>query len=187
MLAQEIKTDKHPGSHKYQYTTPDTTSGYIYNEASEWSEGKAFVAKGDLYAYIDTDLNELTPYVFAQAGNFINGFAVVGDSNYQSVLNRHMQLILPLRYVRARLPQLGLIVVQSAQGLWGAYDTLGNQALPVIYDLPPQILSLERIIVRKDDLYGVVNSCNEVQFKCRYQYIHPDGIAFKQGKQLRIF
>lgn len=187
LLAQEIAVNKHPSSHRYRITTLDTTSDFDYSEVGEWSEGKAYVAKGDLYAYVNEKLEEQTPYVFAQANNFNNGFALVGDSTYQSILNNRMQLVVPFQYVRARLPKYGLILVQSVQGLWGAYDTLGNLALPVVYDLPPKILTLDRIIVRQKEQYGVVNSCNEVLFRCGYQYIHPDGIAYRNGKHLKIF
>ena len=126
-------------------------SEYIYSEISELSEGKAYVAQGDLYAYIDVKGNELTPYVFAEANNFKNGFAVVGDSFNISILNSRMQLIIPFAYSQARLPKNGIIVVQSQEGLWGAFDTLGNQRLPFVYDIPPHIISPDQIIVRRGE------------------------------------
>ncbi|PCJ64593.1 MAG: hypothetical protein COA58_12715 [Bacteroidetes bacterium] len=162
-------------------------SDYVYSEVSELSEGKAYVAKGDLYAYIDSKGKELTPYVFAEANNFTNGFAIVGDSFGISLLNSRMQLILPFEFTQVRLPQFGLVVVQLNTGLWGAFDTLGNQKIPFVYDLPPNILNLEHIIVRREEAYGVVNDCNEIVFNCAYQYITSSGMGYRNGKHLRLF
>jgi len=160
---------------------------YVYSEISELSEGKAYVAQGDLYAYIDVNGNELTPYIFAEANNFKDGFAIVGDSFNRSVINSRMQLIVPFAYAHVRLPQNGLIIVQSQEGLWGAYDTLGNQRLPFVYDIPPQIISDEYIIVRREEEYGLVNFDNEIMYNCAYQYIKPNGMAYRKGKYLRLF
>ena len=162
-------------------------SGYEYSEVSELSENKAYVAKGELYAYINKYGVELSRYVFAEANNFKDGFAVVGDSINRSVINSKIQLVVPFAYFQARLPRLGLILVQTHEGLWGAYDVFGDMKLPCIYDLPPRIIDLERIVVRKNGLYGVVNDCNEIVFNCSYQFISPDGYAFKSGKYLRLF
>ncbi len=187
-FAQFWEVISHPNSHKkaIQLDTLNHTD-YIYTEVSELSERKAYVSQGDLYAYVDEAGVELTPYVFAEANNFIKGYAIVGDSFNQSVLNAQMQLILPFEYARARLPIYGLIVVQSHEGLWGLFDTTGIQRLPFVYYLPPLILNLEQIIVRKEEEYGVVNDCNEVVFNTGYQYISPGGLGYKSGKYLRLF
>lgn len=186
--AQQWEVKNHPNNRRKAIVVDSIAiSDYVYTEVSELSEGKAYVAQGDLYAYIDKQGNEVTPYVFAEANNFNNGFAVVGDSFNRSILNERMQLIIPFQFARVRLPVLGLILVQSHEGMWGAYDTLGNLMLPFVYDLPPQILSLDKIIVRKNEEYGVVNDCNETVFNCAYQYITAEGWAYKQGKYLRLF
>ncbi|MBT8327924.1 MAG: WG repeat-containing protein [Bacteroidia bacterium] len=187
--AQKRSVKKHPNNRKYAITLNDSTflSDYEYSEVSEWSESKAYIAKGDLYAYIDSNLNELSPYVFAEANNFNKGYAIVGDSFNRSVITKNMHMVMPFIFDEVRLPDKGLILVKSHEGLWGAYDTMGNQKLPVIYDLPPQILTLERIIVRKNELYGVVNDCNETVFNCNYQYISSDGLGYKSGKYLVLF
>jgi hypothetical protein len=187
--AQNWKAINHQNNNKKAIVVNDThiVSEYVFTEISELSEGKAYVAKGDLYAYIDQHGNDLSPYVFAEAGNFKDGYALVGDSINRSVINAKMQLVVPFAFFQARLPQLGLILVQSHEGLWGAYDTLGNQRIPCVYDLPPKILSLEKIIVRKNELYGVINDCNEVVFNYSYQYISEDGLGYRSGKYLRLF
>jgi hypothetical protein len=162
-------------------------SDYVFSEVSDLSEGKAYVSQGELYAYIDKNGKELTPYVFAVATNFTNGYALVGDSFNLSVLNDKMQLIIPFAYQRAKLPVHGLIVVQSWAGTWGIFDVLGTQKVPFIYDLPPHILSKDKIIVRLNEDYGVINDCHEYLFKCNFQYISPDGFGYKRGKYLRLF
>ncbi len=179
---------KHPNNGKMAIVKDSAViTDFVYSEISELSEGKAFVAKGDLYAYIDENGNDLSPYVFVEAGNFKDGYALVGDSTHRSIINAKMQLVVPLAFFQVRLPKLGLILVQSHEGLWGIYDTFGDQRVPCIYDLPPRILSLERIIVRKNDQYGVINDCHEVVFNCSYQYITSDGLAYRSGKYLRLF
>lgn len=186
--AQQWEVKRHLNS-RYKAIMLDSMliSDYVYTEVSMLTEAKAFVAQGDLYAYIDKNGVELTPYVFAEANNFTNGYAIVGDSFNRSIINDKMQLIIPFKFERVQLPKYGLMAVQSHAGLWGAYDVMGNLKLPFIYDLPPHILSLERIIVRQEDEYGVVNDCNETIFNCAYQYITEDGIAYNQGKYLRLF
>jgi hypothetical protein len=162
-------------------------SDFIYTEISELAENKAYVAQGELYAYIDTGCQELSPYIFAEANNFNSGYAIVGDSFNLGVINVKMQIVTPLAFAQVRLPKLGLIVVQTHDGTWGAMDTLGNKRLPFIYNLPPQIIDLEHIIVCKNELYGVVNDCNDVVFNTAYQYISPKGLGYKSGKYLRLF
>jgi hypothetical protein len=121
------------------------------------------------------------------ASNFKKGYALVGDSIHQNILNRKMELMLPNKYARVRLPKFGLILVQSHEGLWGAYDTKGNLKLPVIYSLPPYLVNEDTIIVRLNGEYGLVNSENKSLFNPSYQYISPKGYGYKSGTYLRLF
>ncbi len=186
-LAQVWEVENHPNSGFKRIVTETNVSDYIYSEISEISEGKSYVAKGELYAYINDTFKDLTPFVFAEANNFKNGFAVVGDSFSKSLINSRMHIVVPFNFFEVRLPKYGLVVAQNLVGNWGAYDTLGNLKLPFVYDLPPQILNLDKIIVRKEELYGVVNDCNDVLFNCNYQYISKKGLGYKSGKYIRLF
>lgn len=168
-------------------TSSITQSPYQFTEVSELSERKAYVAKGELYAYINYHLEEISPYVFVEANNFQNGYAIVGDSFGKNIINSRIQLILPLMFQEVRLPVNGLIIVQSWQNTWGVYDIYGNVKLPLIYDLPPKIMSRDKIIVRKEEVYAVVNDCNEIIFPFGYQYIDTNGFGYKQGRYLRLF
>ncbi len=162
-------------------------SEFVFSEISEFAENKAYAAKGELYAYIDTNGVELTPYLFTVANNFNDGYAVIGDSFALGLINSKMQLVVPIRFNRVLQPKLGLVVLQSQQGYWGAYDMKGYERLPFIYDLPPVFDHLEFIIVRKDQAYGVVNDCNEVRYNTSYQYIGKNGMAYRSGVPLRLF
>ena len=186
--AQMWEVKKEPNKRRMAIQLDSTSvTDFVYSEISELSENKAYVAKGDLYAYVDSEANELTPYIFTQVSNFTNGYAIVGDSFHQSILNEKMQMLLPLSFYEVRLPKHGLIVVQSDEGLWGVYDLMGHEKLPPVYDLPPKILNRETILVRKNELYGVVNDCNEVVHSINFQYITSAGLGYKQGKYLRLF
>ncbi|MEY2924427.1 MAG: hypothetical protein RLZZ337_975 [Bacteroidota bacterium] len=186
--AQDWKATNHPNNGKKAINHNGIDiSEFVYTEISELSEGKAYVAMGQLYAYIDTTCNELTEYIFAEANNFRNGYAVVGDSFYLGMINAKMQVVVPLQFVDVRMPKHGLIVVQTPDQTWGVLDTLGRIRLPFIYDLPPQIIDLEHIIVRKEELYGVVNDCNDIVFNTSYQYISTNGLGYKSGKHLKLF
>lgn len=162
-------------------------SEFIFSEISEFSEYKAYAAQGDLYAYIDTNGNALTPFMFTIANNFVNGYAIIGDSFSLGLINAKMQWVVPQRFNRVLQPKLGLVVLQSQQGYWGAYDMRGYQKLPFVYDLPPVYDHLEYIVVRKDLAYGVVNDCNEVKYNTAYQYINKSGMAYRSGHALRLF
>ena len=187
-FAQRWEVKDHPNNRKKAIVVDSVTiSDFVYREVSELSENKAYVSQGELYAYIDAAGIELTPYVFAEANNFSNGFSIVADSFSKSILNEKMQFVVPFEFQEVRLPKHGLIVVQSSSGTWGVYDTRGVLKLPLVYDLPPNIVNLETIIVRKNELYGVVNDCNESRYNCRYQYIDPNGLGYQSGRHLRLF
>jgi hypothetical protein len=187
-FGQSWEVKNHPNNRRKAIVVDSIlVSDFVYTEVSELSENKAYVAQGELYAYINKKGEELTPYIFAVANNFENGYAVVGDSAAQSVINERMQLIVPLQYLTARLPIYDLIVVQSYEGTWGVFDVQGSVKLPCIYDIPPHILTKDIIIVRKEEDYGVVNDCNEEIHKIGFQYISPDGLGYKSGKYLRLF
>ena len=181
-----IKT--HPNNRKMAiFKNGQQISSYRFSEVSELSEGLSYVAEGDLYGYLNSDGRLLTPYRFAVASNFKNGFALVGDSVHQNILTLQMKLVLPDIYLRVRLPKFGLILVQSYEGLWGAYDVNGNLKLPVIYSSPPYLVDKNRIIVKLADEYGLVDSDNNVLFNPTYQYISPKGYGYKSGTYLRLF
>lgn len=186
--AQDMGVRMHPNNGMMALTKNDSLiSDYIFSEISEFSENKAYAAKGELYGYIDTNGLELSPFIFTVANNFKNGFAVIGDSFAQGLINAKMQLVVPVRFNRVLQPKLGLIVTQNSQGFWGAYDTLGIIKIQFSYDIPLVYESREYIIVRKNKEYGVINDCNEIVFNTSYQYIRKDGIAYRSGIPLRLF
>lgn len=187
-FAQSWQVKNHPNSTRKAILMDSVRiSAYVYTEVSELSEDKAYVSRGELYAYINENGKELTPYVFSVVSNFTDGYAIVGDSFNKSILNEKMHAIVPFRFAHVRLPQNGIILVQSHQGKWGAYNVFGELKLPVIYDLPPLILSLNKIIVRQSELYGMVNDCNEIVFNFSYQYITTAGFGYVRGKYLKLF
>lgn len=186
--AQQIEVKLHPNNGLMALSKNDSLiTDYIFSEISEFSEHKAYAAKGELYGYIDTNGQELSPFIFTVANNFKNGFAVVGDSFSQGLINAKMQLVVPVRFYRVMLPKLGLIRIQNHDGFWGLYDTNGYLKVHCAYDLPPLYRSKEYIVVRKDLEYGVINDCNEIVYNTSYQYIGLDGIAYKSGLALRLF
>jgi hypothetical protein len=189
LIAQTYTVENHPNNRRKAIIKNDSIriSEYVFSEISEFSEGKAYVAQGELYAYIDTAANELTEYEYVEANNFMNGYAVVGDSTGKSIINSKFERLMPYRFQQVLLPKNGLIRVQSEDGLWGAYDTTGVLKILPEYDIPPRIINRDRIIVRKLDEYGVINDCNEVIFNCAYQYITNSGYGFKSGKYLKLF
>ncbi|MFY0644155.1 MAG: WG repeat-containing protein [Bacteroidia bacterium] len=186
--AQNMSVEFHPNSGLMALAKDGKLlTDYVFTEISEFSEGKAYAAKGELYAYIDTNGKRMSPYMFTVANNFKNGYAIIGDSFGLGVINHRMRLVVPVRFNRVIQPKHGLIILQSQQGYWGAYNYLGREALPFVYDLPPVFDHLDYIIVRKDMAYGVVNSCNEIQYNTSYQYIGKNGIAYRSGVALRLF
>ncbi|MBR9860246.1 hypothetical protein GYB22_05770 [bacterium] len=186
--AQNMQIHAHPNNGKYAISKNDSLiTDYVYSEVSTFSEGIAFVSKGEHYAYIDTNARELCPYLFVVAGDFKDGYAIAGDSNYIGLINAKMQVVVPFRFRRIFRPNMGLIIVQSMHDLWGAYNEFGDVKIPAIYDLPPLYNDLEHIIVVQNGLYGVINDCNETVFNTSYQYISLDGLAYRSGKYLRIF
>ena len=188
VLGQTWEVKRHPNNGKMAIIKEgQQISSYRFTEVSELSEGMCYVAEGDSYGYLNVHGKLQTPYQFVIADNFTAGFARVGDSLNQNILNAQMRLILPNVYKHVRLPKHGLIVVESHEGLWGAYDVDGRLKLPVVYTLPPIIISKQIIIVQQDDSYGVVDCNNKTVYNTSYQYISANGYGYKSGTCLRLF
>jgi hypothetical protein len=186
--AQIMGVISHANNKKYAITKRDSQiTDFIYSEVGEFSENKAFVSRGGLYAYVDTNAKVLCPFLFAEANNFNNGYAIVGDSFNLGMLNSRFQVVMPFRFKFIMHPNQGLIVAKSEQGLWGAYDTRGNIKIPFGYDLPPVIIDRQHIIVRRQGLYGLIDHRNTIIFNTSYQYISKDGMGYRSGKWLRLF
>lgn len=187
-MAQDWGVELHPNDGTMAIVRDSVRiTDFLYTEVSVLSENKAYVAQGDLYAYINDSGEELSNYIFVEASNFKDGYALVADSFNRSLINDKMQLVVPLDFFQVRLPEQGLIMVQSHSGLWGIYDVRGNQRTPCIFDLPPKVVDLEHIIVRKHGVYGVINDCHEYVFNCSYQFITLSGMGYRHGKYLRLF
>ncbi|MGB1038333.1 MAG: WG repeat-containing protein [Bacteroidia bacterium] len=187
-LAQKWEVRNHPNNNtKAIFKDSVQLTDFVFTEVSEFNDGFAYVAKGEYYGYINHLGEEVSPFVFVEAHDFQDGFAIVGDSFNRSVINDKMQVIVPFGFAQVRLPKYGLILVKSHQGKWGAYNTEGDLMLPLIYDIPPLILNKNKIIVRRNELYGVVNSCNDIEFNYSYQYISPSGKAYMRGSYLKLF
>lgn len=186
--AQDYVVKDHPNNHtKAIFQDSIQLTDFVYTEVSEFKDGLAYVAKGELYGYIDHRGQEVSPFVFVEAHNFQDGYAIVGDSFNRSIINEKMQAVVPFRFAEVRHPKYDLILVKSHQGKWGAYSTAGDLKIPLVYDIPPLILNKDRVIVRRNELYGVVNSCNDIVFNCSYQYITKRGDAYMRGSYLKIF
>ena len=66
----------------------NTKKDKVYQEVKEFSEGLAAVKVGNLWGYVDNNLNTIIPPKFLQAGKFNKGFAMVDNDGRISFIDK---------------------------------------------------------------------------------------------------
>jgi len=108
----------------------DTT----FRNASLFSEGLAAVSlDGTMWGYIDTDGNEVIPYIYDSAQSFIDGLALVRQDGKSGFINAAGNIVIPLIYDSAQAFTEDFAVV-SKNGMFGFIDRRGNTVIPLTYN-----------------------------------------------------
>ncbi len=166
----------------------DLLTGYVFSEVSSFSDGKAWVNKGELYGYIDTLGRPITLFHFADVSAFQNGYAIVSKDTLGGnfgVINHTGYEICKLTYTRIKHFSKGFAPIQH-DTVWGLLDTLGREVITPEFDVPPIVISANFIIVSKKGRWGVIKISGEVVYDLEFDLITKDGVAFKQNEKLYL-
>jgi hypothetical protein len=165
---------------KYALSKNDSLiTDFVYTELGPFTENCAFANQGELYAYIDTNGNALTSWMFETVTSFENGLAVVGDSAGVGMIDSAFNTIIPFQFLSVKKSKSQRVSVQDTTEKWGVFSLDIGLIIPCEYDYPPIEVSEMLFIVIKDNQYGVVNHQNVIIYPLNYQYISKGGLAYK--------
>jgi TPR repeat protein len=117
----------------------------IYNQALDFTEGRAAVRKGSKWGYINRVGKEVIPIEYDWAGPFVKGLAAVNmDGTTASVfppsngvfgyIDTTGKYVLPLHYYGAQsFDSNTLVAAVLRKGGWGVIDRNGMEVLPYQY------------------------------------------------------
>lgn len=152
---------------------------YEYTEVSSFVEGIAWVNKGDLYGYIDTNLNLITEFVYSDVSAFHNGYAMVARDSTFGFIDTNGTEICPLIYERVKPFEHGVASVYNGMQ-WSLLNEEGREIMPFQFTYPLTVLSPSFIIVCKDKKWGVIDAYGGVRYPMQYDLITSEGVAYKR-------
>ncbi len=158
---------------------------YCYTEVSNFVEGIAWVNKGDLYGFINTNLDSITKFEYSDVSAFKNGFARVSKDSLFGFIDKRGNEICPLTYESVLPFNLDYASVNKGSG-WNLIDTSGQEILTEECDYPPFLISDRFIIVVRNGKWGVIAPDNRVLYPFEYDLITPEGIGYKQDEKVYL-
>ena len=136
-----------------------------YLEATDFSDGVAFVMNFDERGYIDTNCNIVRPFSQGFGEAFSENFAVVQDSNGNfGYINRDFQIKIKLNFEEAYSFSEGLARVNK-DGLFGFIDTTGEFVIPPIFYIATDFKNSRAFVGQGENLQSI-----------RWALISPRGI-----------
>lgn len=150
---------------------------YVYTEVSRFSEGRAWVNKGDLYGYIDTNLNDVTPYHFTDVSAFRNGFTVVSKDSFYGYIDAQGNERSAMTYLEALPVQHAFATTRDSSG-WMILDTLFEPISGLRFDVPPFALSENFVVCANKGKWGVLNREGQLIHPMIYDLITAEGVGY---------
>lgn len=159
------------GSYGYIDTTGNIVIECRYDDAREFSEGRAAVLSrgGDIsgegifgqlsltlkWGYIDTSGMAVIPCVYDYAGQFHEGYAAVMSGNKWGFIDYDGDTLVSYRYDEVHRFVNGYAAVRKG-GYWGYIDSDGNELVPCRYDVASDFSSDGFAAVGRADSTGFV-------------------------------
>ena len=168
---------------KNKYTNKDNYKGCINTKENllmpciydsiHWGDNGTFcVSKfyGDKYKYVNTQGNQILPFVYDYGWGFREGLAAVEKNGKWGYINIHGDLVIPLIYDDAYSFSEGLAAVKK-NNKWGYINIHGDLVIPLMYD---DAFYFEKGFarVKKDNMYGCINSCGTQIIPFLYDFIY---------------
>lgn len=107
-----------------------------------------------------------------------NGLFELTDSNYQSGFFNAVTgvVVEPTFNYITIVPDKGLVIVETNDGLYGLYDTAGSLLLEPVYDYIAAVVD-GIFELEKDSQYGIANAKGEVILSTEYVSIYSDKVT----------
>lgn len=114
---------------------------------------------------------------YQDVSHFYQGIALItGDEAKVGAITELGDEIIPPIYRHIRSPRNGFIVVQNAQGLYGAFDYTGKNIIPVEYNyLGDYVNGLFLARVQGNPNYGFINASGATQIPFEFEYAEEFG------------
>jgi len=160
----------YPGTKDLKYYGYVKTDGTIicppkYLEATNFSDGVAFVMNFDERGYIDTSCKIVRPFSQGFGEAFSENFAVVQDSNGNfGFINRNYLIKIKLNFEEAHSFSNGLARVNK-DGLFGFIDTTGEFVIPPVFYIATDFKETRAFVGEGENLQSI-----------RWALISPRGI-----------
>lgn len=120
-----------------------------YSQVYTFSEGKAWVRRGETYGFIDTDAKLVIPLKYDRAYNFSEGLATVMKDGKWGMIDHNDNIVIPLKYERLGRFKKGRCAV-LINGKWGCIDKDEKLVIPAIYERPINFQEDNTAHVKKD-------------------------------------
>ncbi len=150
--------------------TKNNTVTYSKEEASNW-----MIISSDRcsYTYINLDGEIAYPFLFDYAFPFEGGKAIVRLKGQEALIDYNGNYIIPFKYVKlSRINNSSYIQATDEFGFVYLYDDLGN--LIIDNSLIEEYVNYSNnyLIVKSNDLYGVINLNNDIIIPIEYKSIN---------------
>ncbi|MFT4522146.1 MAG: hypothetical protein ACI8ZN_001086 [Bacteroidia bacterium] len=166
------------------YQGDSALTDFVFTEVAFFNEGYVWVNKGELYAYLDSDLNEITPYIYTDVSEFENGLAIVSiDSSQSYQLIDTKGHVLAAGYQRIKQCSAGYTTVLLNEK-WGLLDPNGNAFIQPMYEHPLQLLEHQLLRACLKNKWGIIDLYGNVVVDFTYDLITPSLVGYPSGKKL---
>jgi hypothetical protein len=135
-----------------------------YEQIQCIKENRIGVIKNGKWGFINTDFQEITPFLADQITCFSGGIAGVFYQEKWLIIDSLGRLISDLKFDAIKQLKNGLCQVKL-NGIYGIINDKGDFVVPLIYKAMPFLVPFGEsyfIGVKKDEKYGVINASNEI-------------------------
>lgn len=157
---------------------------YIYDHASDFSDGRACVGIGTKgnrkYGYVDREGNVVIPLVYDRSAEFIDGIAYVTRDGKQGTIDKDGQELIPVIYDCVGFQfreNKGLTMVRQGDTR-GFVRRNGDVVIPIVYEDAESFFSDDLVRVKLYGKWGYLDRKGDVVIPI----VYDDAANFKNGK-----
>lgn len=157
---------------------------YIYDHASDFSNGRACVGIGTKgnrkYGYVDREGNVVIPLVYDRSAEFIDGNAYVTRDGKQGTIDKDGNELIPVIYDCVGFQfreNRGLTMVRQGDTR-GFVRRNGDVVIPIVYEDAESFFSHDMVRVKLYGKWGYLNRKGDVVIPM----IYDDAGNFKNGR-----
>jgi hypothetical protein len=153
-----------------------------YENVGKVSQGRIVVKSGDKVGYIDTDGNEITPFIYTEAKDFIGGMGVVTINKKYGAVNLSGKEVTGMKYDYVCEFSDGISMV-TIGSLKGYINMEGQEILPAKYsevDYTGKIYEGKLLRIKENGKYGYADKKGNMLVAPEYEDA-ANGHDFNEG------